>query len=126
MPTIRLFLLITGNLRTFSVSMWCTAFAKIIVLPAAMDAFGHHVARLGAAGIETVAGKSFADDVAIGHHPDQLIVLADRNAADIVRSHQLCDFGDRRVWADPVDALVHRIFDFHGGSPLLRFQVVLT
>jgi hypothetical protein len=28
-----------------------------------MDAFGHHVARLGAAGIETVAGKP-ADDVA--------------------------------------------------------------
>ena len=61
--------------------------------------------RLGAAGIETVGGKSFADDVAIGHHPDQLVVLADRNAADIMRSHQLCDFGNRRVGTDPVDAI---------------------
>src|SRR6185436_1016889 len=95
---------------------------KVIILPAAMDAVGHHVARLGAAGIETVAGKPFADDVAIGHHPDQPVVLPDRNAADIVRSHQLCDFGDGRVGADPVDALVHRVFDFHGGPPLLRFS----
>ena len=95
---------------------------KVIVLPTAMDAFGHHVACLGAAGVEAVAGKPFADDVAIGHHPDQLVVLSDWNAADIVRSHQLGDFGDRRVGADPIDALVHRVFDFHGGPPLLRFK----
>ena len=34
--------------------------------------------------------------------------------------HQFCEFGNRGVQTDPVDALVHRVFDFHGGSPLLE------
>src|SRR5258705_13752589 len=29
------------------------------------------------------------------------------------------------VGADPVDTLVHHVFDFHGGPPLLEFQVHL-
>src|ERR1700687_3352022 len=48
---------------------------EVIVLPATMDAFGHHIARHRAASIEVVARKPFADDVAVGHHPDQLVVL---------------------------------------------------
>ena len=34
--------------------------------------------------------------------------------------HQFCEFGNRGVQTDPVDALVHRVFDFHGGPPLLE------
>src|SRR5262245_11971227 len=34
--------------------------------------------------------------------------------------HQFCEFGNRGVRTDPVDALVHRVFDFHGGPPLLE------
>src|SRR5712671_7103201 len=37
---------------------------EVIVLPAAMDAFGHHIARLGAVSIKAAARKPFADDVA--------------------------------------------------------------
>jgi hypothetical protein len=35
-------------------------------------------------------------------------------------THQFREFGDRRVWTNPVDALVHCIFDFHGRPPLLK------
>src|SRR6266850_963404 len=98
---------------------------EVIVLPATMDAFGHHIARRRAASIEVVARKPFADDIAVGHHPDQSIVLPNRNAADIIPPHQFREFGDRGVGADPVDTLVHHVFDFHGGPPLLEFQVHL-
>src|SRR6202047_413950 len=98
---------------------------EVIVLPATMDAFGHHIARHRAASIEVVARKPFADDVAVGHHPDQSVVLPNRNAADVMLPHQFCEFGDRGVGADPVDTLMHHVFDFHGGPPLLEFQVHL-
>src|SRR5262249_4694438 len=47
--------------------------------------------------------------------PDETVVLSDRNSADIVLAHQFSQFGDRSIRANPVDALVHRVFDFHGG-----------
>ena len=84
MPTIRLLLLITGSLRTFSCLHVMHRLCEVIVLAATMDAFGHHIARRRAAGIEAVARKPFADDVAVGHHPDQSVVLPDRNAADVM------------------------------------------
>ncbi len=43
---------------------------EVIVLPAAMDTWGHHIARRGTLGIEAVISQSFADDVAVGHHAD--------------------------------------------------------
>src|ERR1700680_1132024 len=92
---------------------------EVIVLPATMDAFGHHIARLRAASIEVVARKPFADDIAVGHHPDQSVILPDWNAAAVTRPHQFRKFGDWNVWADPVDTPVHHVFDFHGGPPLL-------
>src|ERR1700704_3683119 len=92
---------------------------EVIVLPATMDAFGHHIPRHRAASIEVVARKPFADDVAVGHHPYQSVVLPNRNAADVMPPHQFREFGDRGVGADPVDTLVHYVFDFHGGPPYL-------
>src|SRR6476619_803338 len=53
------------------------------------------------------------------------VVLPDRNAADVMLPHHFREFGDRGVGADPVDTLVHHVFDFHGGPPLLEFQVHL-
>src|SRR5258708_6439685 len=94
-----------------------------IVRTATMDAFGHHIARHRAASIEVVARKPFADDVAVGHHPDQSVVLPNRNAADVMLPHHFREYGDRGVGADPVDTLVHHVFDFHGGPPLLEFLV---
>src|SRR4051812_48812468 len=85
-----------------------------------MDAWGHQVARHRAAGIETVLRQSFADDVTVGHHADQPVVLSNGNGADVMLTHQFREFGDRRVWTNPVDALVHCIFDFHGRPPLLK------
>src|SRR5262249_34520117 len=39
----------------------------------------------------------------------------------LMLTHQFREFGDGRVWTDPIDALVHRVFDFHGRPPLLKF-----
>src|SRR5439155_11507192 len=47
-------------------------------------------------------------------------VLADRDRADVVLAHQFRQFGDRSVGAYPVDALGHRVFDFHRGPPCVR------
>jgi hypothetical protein len=55
-----------------------------VVTPAAMDAWGHHIARRRAAGIEAVLRQPFADDVAVGHHPDQPVVLYNRNGTYIM------------------------------------------
>src|SRR5712671_7075604 len=65
---------------------------EVIVLPATMDAFGHHIPRHRAASIEVVARKPFADDVAVGHHPDQSVALPNRNAG----CHAPASFS--RVW----------------------------
>ena len=87
---------------------------EVIVFSAAMDAWGHHVARRRAASIEAVLRQPFADDVAISHHADQSVILADRNGAYIMLTHQFREVGDRGVGSDPVDALMHHFFDFHG------------
>ncbi len=92
-------------------------FRQIVVFLAAVDAFGHHVPRHSARGVEALARKTFADEVAIRHHPDQTIVLPDRHTADVVPLHQFRDFGDWSVGAYPIDALVHHVLDFHGGPP---------
>src|SRR5262249_12794317 len=93
---------------------------EIIVLGAAVDALAHDIARGGAARIEALPRHSFANNVAVGHHTDQPIVLSDRNGADVMLAHQLRDLGERRIRTDPLDASVHHFVDFHGGSPLLR------
>src|SRR5207248_10315480 len=93
---------------------------EVVVVPAAMDARGHHVARRRAAGVKAVLRQAFADDVAVGHHADQPVVLANRNGADVMLAHQFREFADRGVRTDPVDAFVHRLFDFHGRPPLLK------
>src|SRR5262249_43088603 len=86
-----------------------------------MDAWGHHIARDRATGIKAVPRQSFADDVSVCHHADQPAVLSNRGGADVLLTHQFREFGDRRVWNDPVDALVHCVPDFHRRSPLLKF-----
>ncbi len=76
---------------------------EVIVLPAAMDAFGHPTSRYHcAASIEVSARKPFAETTSlVGHHPDQLVVLPNRNAADVMPPHQFREFGDGCVGADP-------------------------
>ena len=64
---------------------------EVIVLSAAMDTWGHHLARRRAAGIEAILCQPFADDVAVGHHADQLVVLSNRNGAYIMLTHQFCE-----------------------------------
>ena len=49
-----------------------------------MNAWGHHLARRRATGIEVVLRQPFADDVAVGHHADQAVVLSNRNGAYIM------------------------------------------
>ena len=100
--------------------MYCLC--EIVVLPATMDTFGHHIARRRAAGIEAVPREPFADNVAVGHHPDQAVVLANRNAANVMPPHQFRELGDRGVRADSVDTFVHHLFDFHGEPPFLEFR----
>jgi hypothetical protein len=56
--------------------------------------------------------------------PDQLVVLSDRNGADIMLKHQFREFGDRCVRTDAVNALVHCVSDFHGSVRTPRAIVV--
>jgi hypothetical protein len=51
---------------------------------------------------------------AVRHHADQLIILSNGNGTDIMTTHQFCQLGHRRIWTNPINALVHRVFDFHG------------
>ena len=81
----------------------------------------HDVARGGAGGIETILRQPLADDIAVGDHADEVIVLSDRNCADVMLAHQSCELHDGRIGIDPIDSLVHRVLDFHGGPPLLEF-----
>src|SRR5215469_10281097 len=37
-------------------------------------------------------------------------------------AHQFCELNHRSVWTDPIDAFMHRVFDFHGGPPSLEFE----
>src|SRR5215469_3673035 len=90
---------------------------EVIVLTATMDLCGHHIARRSVERIEIVPCQSFAHDVTISNHSDQVIVLANWDSTDIVISHQFCELNYRGVRADPIDTFVHRVFDFHGGSP---------
>src|SRR5215472_16759789 len=108
----------SADLQGLHVPYWL---GEIVVIPAAMDAWSHHIARRCALDVEAVLRQPFADDVAVGHHADQTVVLSNRNGAYIMLTHQFRELGDRRVWTDPVDALVHCVFDFHGRSPLLKF-----
>ena len=84
-----------------------------------MNARAHDIARRRAPRIEAVLRQAIADNVAVGHHADELIVLSDGNGANVVLTHELRDLDERRFRADPLDALVHHFFDFHGGPPLL-------
>jgi hypothetical protein len=49
-----------------------------------MDAWNHNIARRRAAGIEAVLRQPFADDVTVGHHADQPVVLSNWNSADVM------------------------------------------
>src|SRR6516164_5304227 len=90
---------------------------EVIVLTATMDLCGHHIARHCVERIEVLLCQSFAHDVTISNHSDQVIVLANWDGSDIVISHQFCELSYRGVRAHPIDTFVHRVFDFHGGSP---------
>ena len=61
---------------------------------------GHHIARRRAVGIEAVLCQPFADDGAVSHHADQMVVLPDRNGAYIMLTHQFREVGDRGVRTD--------------------------
>ena len=79
---------------------WWWAY-EAIILSATMDAWGHHIARCRAVGIEAVLCQPFADDGAVSHHADQMVVLPDRNGAYIMLTHQFREVGDRGVRTDP-------------------------
>src|SRR5262249_56036925 len=79
---------------------------EIIVIPAAMNARSHHIARHRAAGVEAVLCQSFADDVSVGHHADQPIVLSNRNSAYVMLTHQLGAFGHTPCPTPPSHPLI--------------------
>jgi hypothetical protein len=86
---------------------------EIIVLPAAVDAWRHHVSRGRAMHIKTILRQTFAYDVTVGDHADQPVILANWDSADVLCTHQFSEFSDRGIQADPLDAFVHCFFDFH-------------
>jgi hypothetical protein len=90
MPIMRLLLFITGDLRIFS----------FLNMPHGLCGLRGNNGFLRPlltcrcpAGVELVLRQSFADDVAVGHHTDQTIILPDRNGADVVIAHQFSKLG---------------------------------
>src|SRR5260370_36011055 len=81
-----------------------------------MGAWGNAIGRGRVAGIESGLRHSSAGVVAVGYHADQLVVLSNRNGTDVMLAHQFREFDNRGVRTDPINALVHRVFDFHGGT----------
>src|SRR5215510_9469967 len=61
---------------------------------------------------------------AVGHHANQPVVLSNRNGVYVMLAHQFREFGDRSVWTDPIDSLVHHVFDFHDRPPLLDLRAL--
>src|SRR5262245_11106980 len=53
-----------------------------------------------------------------------MVIFTNRNGAYVMLSHQSCDFGDGCVGTNPVYALMHRVFHFHGRSPLLECRSI--
>src|SRR5262249_22164973 len=98
---------------------------QIIVFLAAMDAWGHHVARRRPADIKAILGQSLADDIAVSHHADKPVILPDWNGAYIVLPHQFREVDDRGIRIDPVDTLVHCFFDFHGWTSVTEVSCAL-
>src|SRR5262245_18201350 len=80
------------------------------------DAFRHEFARGGAFWV-TSHRDAATDNIAIGHHTNQSIVLPDGDCADVVCAHQSSELFHGRPWINPRDAPVHCLFHFHG--PLL-------
>jgi hypothetical protein len=94
-----------------------------------MDPLGHDLARTGGLGIES--GRYAAtDDIAIRHHANQAIILADGDCADVVRAHQTGELIHARGGINPRDALMHCLFHFHGrllfsAGPVV-FKIVMS
>src|SRR6516165_8379936 len=121
MPTMRLLLLITGNLRTFSSSMWRTA-----------------LARSSSSRQQWISAVITSRAVVCGHRrclaPIPCIRCRGRSPYRLNdRFHQLGwrlrrglasfrELSHRGIRANPIDAFVHRVFDLHGGPPLLEFE----
>jgi len=106
MPTIRLLLLIRqpADLRRLHVPH---RLAEVVIVPTAVDAWGHHITCHRAAGIEASLCQAFTDDLAAGHHSDQPVVLANRNGAYIMVAHQFRELGYWCVRTNPINAFVH-------------------
>src|SRR5215472_11398082 len=78
-----------------------------------MDALRHDFARGGPLWIPARRNAA-TDNIAIGHHANQSIMLTDGNCADVVRAHQRGEHFHGCEWINPGDALMHCLFHFHG------------
>ena len=78
----------------------------LLIIAAKDDALGHHVARRQLVDVAAVAYAA-TDDVAIGDHSDEPIILANGNRADVEFAHLLRNLSDGRLRADPLCTLVH-------------------
>src|SRR4029077_2129602 len=94
-------------------------FGKVFVLTAATDFCRHYIACSGAVGIEVVLRQFLADDVTVGHHSDQTIILAYPDSAYVVVSHQFREFSHRVSGLTQSTLLCIASLSFMVGPPLL-------
>ena len=57
---------------------------EVIIIAAAMDAWSHHIACCRAVRIKAFLRQPLTYDIAVGDHPNQLIVLSNWNGAHIM------------------------------------------
>src|SRR5262245_5318930 len=84
----------------------------IVLVETEMDALRHNFPRGGSFWIPTLCNAA-ADNIAIGHHANQSIILTDGNGADVVHAHQIGELFYACQRINPRDALVHCPSYFH-------------
>jgi hypothetical protein len=96
----------------------------ILVLEAIFHVLGHDLADLR---VRALARRQAAhDDVAVGDHADDAIMIADRQVTDVAFRHDLRDFADGLARAGQDHVAAHDVLDLHddtSSSTGTRFRV---
>jgi hypothetical protein len=93
-------------------------FLNIIVLVAVEDSLGHDFSNWSKPRIATLSDRSNGD-VSIGYSSSEPIIVADRQEPDVLITHFVGGFCDRRVRIDALDISAHNLVHFHDEPPLL-------
>jgi len=85
---------------------------RIIIFETIADALRHHLANRCIAGGAILGSRPY-DDIAVSHHPNQPVILANRQGADIAGAHLPSDLADCHVRIGDFDVALHNFTNLH-------------